>query len=692
MRKYLLSALFTFSLFSIYAQDLNIKANVGNPSNLINDGFIDLEVEGGTPPYTYKWDNQSTPLTSARSEGLVEGVPYSVVVTDSKGATSKKTYTVKAESITEHFNGAFKPIVAQMEKVLFWDLFTAIGIYDPVVYADIKNVPTPGWEAGVQDRFTLKKWLKPENSRVKEGDLIATVESDNGDDLNVYANAPGTLRYLTQAGEVIYDYKNEKDVIMRGAHNLAQIVYDQPVALTHPNGDFVKKNIPFIVVWLLFGALFFTIRMGFINVRGFKHSLQLASGKYDDPDAPGQITHFQALSTAISGTVGLGNIAGVAVAISLGGAGATFWMILAGFLGMSSKFVECTLGLKYRFINSEGRVFGGPMNYLRYGLEKRNQKGLGKVLAVVFSVLAIGASFGGGNMFQSNQAFEQLQGQFPFLVGYGFYFGLVIAVLVGVVIIGGINSIAKVTEKIVPIMAAIYILGCFTVIFINIENILPALNAIYEGAFNPTALKGGIIGVLIVGFQRAAFSNEAGVGSAAIAHSASKTNHPPSEGFVALLGPFIDTVVVCTLTALVLVFTGMHEVEGIAGAQLTSDAFGSVVSWFPFVLTLAVLLFAFSTMISWSYYGMRAWTYLFGKSKRSEIIYKVMFLIFVVIGASVSLGAVLDFSDMMILAMSFPNIIGLYIMSGEVKSDLNAYLKKLKAGELYMKPVEVKAK
>jgi AGCS family alanine or glycine:cation symporter len=692
MRKYLLSALFAFSLFSIYAQDLNIKANVGNPSDLINDGFIDLEVEGGTPPYTYKWDNQTTLLTSTRSEGLAEGVPYSVVVTDSKGASSKKTYTVEAESITEHFNGAFKPLVAQMEKVLFWDPFTAIGIYDPVVYADVKYVSTPGWEAGVQDRFILKKWLKPENSRVEEGDLIATVESDNGEDLNVYANASGTLRYLAKEDEVIYNYKNEEDIIERGAHNVAQIVYDNPVALKHPNGDLIKKNIPFIVVWLLFGALFFTIRMGFINIRGFKHSLQLASGKFDDPDAPGQITHFQALSTAISGTVGLGNIAGVAVAISLGGAGATFWMILAGLVGMSSKFVECTLGVKYRFINSEGRVFGGPMNYLRYGLEKRNQKGLGKVLAALFSVLAIGASFGGGNMFQSNQAFEQLQGQFPFMVGNGFYFGLVIAILVGVVIIGGINSIAKVTEKIVPIMAAVYILGCFIVIFINIENILPALNAIYVGAFNPTALKGGVIGVLIVGFQRAAFSNEAGVGSAAIAHSASKTSHPPSEGFVALLGPFIDTVVVCTLTALVLVFTGMHEVEGIAGAQLTSDAFGSVVSWFPYVLTLAVLLFAFSTMISWSYYGMRAWTYLFGKSRRSEIIYKVMFLIFVVIGASVSLGAVLDFSDMMILAMSFPNIIGLYIMSGEVRSDLDAYLKKLKAGELYMKGAELKAK
>lgn len=690
MRKYLLSAIFTFSLFSLYAQDLEIKANVGNPSNLINDGFIDLEVTGGTPPYTYKWDNQSTSLTSKRAEGLVEGVPYNVVITDAKGTSIERSYTVKAEAITEHFNGAFKPIVGHMEKVLFFDLFTAIGIYDPVVYADLKKVPTPGWVAGIEDRFILKEWLMPENSRVEEGDLIATVESDKAEDLNVYANASGHLHYLAEVGEVIYDYKNKAHVIQRGAHNLAQINYDEKIPLTHPNGDFIKKNIPFIVVWLLFGALFFTIRMGFINFRGFGHSLELARGKYDDPNAPGQITHFQALATAVSGTVGLGNIAGVAVAISLGGAGATFWMILAGLLGMSSKFVECTLGVKYRFINSEGRVFGGPMNYLRYGLEKRNQKGLGKVLAALFAVLAIGASFGGGNMFQANQSFEQLQGQFPFMVGNGFWFGLVTAVLVGVVIIGGISSIAKVTGKIVPVMAGLYILGCLTVIFINIENIVPAFNAIYEGAFNPSALKGGIIGVLIVGFQRAAFSNEAGVGSAAIAHSAAKTNHPPSEGFVALLEPFIDTVVVCTLTALVLIFTGKHEVEGMAGAQLTSDAFGSVISWFPYVLTAAVFLFAFSTMISWSYYGMRAWTYLFGKSKKSEVIYKLLFLVFVVIGASVSLGAVLDFSDMMILAMSFPNIIGLYIMSGEVRKDLRAYLIKLKAGELYMKTAKVK--
>ncbi len=288
-------------------------------------------------------------------------------------------------------------------------------------------------------------------------------------------------------------------------------------------------------------------------------------------------------------------------------------------------------------------------------------------------------------MFQANQSFEILSGQFQFLEGHGFIFGLVVAALVAVVIIGGISSIAKVTGKVVPFMAAIYVLGALIVIGINIENIGPAFNAIFEGAFNPTALKGGIIGVLIVGFQRAAFSNEAGVGSAAIAHSAAKTNHPPSEGFVALLEPFIDTVVVCTLTALVLIFTGMHEVEGIGGAQLTSEAFASVISWFPYVLAAAVFLFAFSTMISWSYYGMRAWTYLFGKSNQSELIYKLLFLLFVVVGASVSLGAVLDFSDMMILAMSFPNIIGLYILSGEVRDDLREYLRKLKAGELFKK-------
>ncbi|WP_036383123.1 amino acid carrier protein [Muricauda sp. MAR_2010_75] len=685
--KYFLTLLAFVSLTLGYSQELTVKGKTYNVSDNINDGVIELSVEGGVEPYSYKWSNQSTPLTSKRAQGLVEGIPYSVVVTDAAGNSVTQEYKVETESITEVFNGTMTPAVGALGAVLFWDPFGAIGIYDPVAYADVKLIGIPDWSNETQDRFVLKQWLKSEGQSVAVGDDIAVITSDNEGDITIKATAKGKLIHKVDEGKVIYNSENLEHVIEQGAHYFAEIEYDEPIAMVHPNGDPIVKGIPFIVIWLVFGALFFTLRMGFINIRGFRHSLDLAKGKYDDPDAPGQVTHFQALATAVSGTVGLGNIAGVAVAVSLGGAGATFWMIVCGLLGMSSKFVECTLGVKYRDILPDGRVFGGPMNYLRYGLEKRNLKGFGKVLAGLFAVLAIGASFGGGNMFQANQSFEQLAGQFPALAGNGFWFGVVTAILVGVVIIGGINSIARVTGKVVPIMASIYIVAALAVIIMNIQNIGPAFSAIVDGAFSPSALKGGILGVLVIGFQRAAFSNEAGVGSAAIAHSTAKTNNPPSEGFVALLEPFIDTVVVCTLTALVLIFTGMHEVEGMAGAQLTSDAFGSQISWFPYVLAVAVFLFAFSTMISWSYYGMRAWTYLFGKSKRSEMLYKMLFLIFVVVGASVSLGAVLDFSDMMILAMSFPNIIGLYIMSGEVREDLNNYLKKLKSNQLFKKAV-----
>ncbi len=665
------------------AQELQVQETITNPSPNINDGMISLEVSGGTPPYVYKWSNQNTPLSSSVSSGLVEGISYTVEVTDASGSKVSNSYVVPSESITEVFNGTMTPAVNAMGSILFWDPFAAIGIYDPVVYADVKKIPVPTWVAADTDRYVLKQWLKAEGDKVKKGEEIAIVSRGKGEDVRVNSSVSGTLKYLVEEGGLIYDGSNPEHIIEQGAHNLAEVVYDEKVIVRHRNGDPVTKPIPFIVIWLVLGATFFTLRMGFINLRGFRHAIDLAKGKYDDPDAPGQVTHFQALATAVSGTVGLGNIAGVAVAVSLGGAGATFWMIVCGLLGMSSKFVECTLGVKYRDILPDGRVFGGPMNYLRHGLEKRNLKGFGKVLAGVFAVLAVGASFGGGNMFQANQSFEQLAGQYELLQGNGFWFGVVTAILVGVVIIGGIRSIANVTGKVVPLMATLYILAALTVIFMNIQNIGPAFAAIFKGAFTPGALKGGIIGVLVVGFQRAAFSNEAGVGSAAIAHSTAKTNNPPSEGFVALLEPFIDTVVVCTLTALVLIFTGMHEVEGMAGAQLTSDAFGSQISWFPYILGIAVFLFAFSTMISWSYYGMRAWTYLFGKSKRSEMVYKMLFLVFVVVGSSVSLGAVLDFSDMMILAMSFPNIIGLYIMSGEVRTDLDQYLKKLKGNLLY---------
>lgn len=456
------------------------------------------------------------------------------------------------------------------------------------------------------------------------------------------------------------------------------------------DGEVVTHNIPLVVIWLIFGSVFFTIKMKFLNFWGVKHAIALVRGVYDNPDDDGEVSHFQALATALSATVGLGNIAGVAVAVSLGGAGATLWMILAGIFGMCSKFVECTLGVKYRTISDDGRVSGGPMYYLSQGLQKRKlfgkfgMGGFGKVLAVIFAILCVGGSFGGGNMFQANQAFAQMAGEFTFMQDHGFYFGLVLAVLVGIVIIGGIKSIAKVTDKIVPFMVATYVVAALAIIGLNISNIGVAFSEIWYGAFDADALKGGFLGVLVVGFQRAAFSSEAGVGSASIAHSASKTNEPVSEGIVALLEPFIDTVLVCTMTALVLIFTGFADggPDHLKGSEITAAAFSTEFPWFRYVLIIAIVLFAFSTMISWSYYGLKSWTFLFGQNKKAVISYKFIFLIFIVIGASSSLGAVLDFSDMMILGMAFPNILGIYFLVGEVRKDLDDYFKRIKSGEI----------
>ena len=443
-----------------------------------------------------------------------------------------------------------------------------------------------------------------------------------------------------------------------------------------------SSGIPIVVIWLVVGAIFFTIRMNFISIRGFKHALQLVRGDYDNPEDKGEVSHFQALTTALSATVGLGNIAGVAVAVAIGGPGATFWMIIAGLLGMSSKFVECTLGVKYRTIDVNGEVSGGPMYYLKTAFEKRDLSFIGKMMAGLFAILCVGGSFGGGNMFQANQAFSQLEGQFSMLEGNGVYFGFILAVLVGVVIIGGIKSIANVTEKIVPLMAVLYVGASMFIIVMNYDQVFDVLALIFDSAFSSDAAKGGFVGVLVQGFRRAAFSNEAGVGSAAIAHSAVKTNEPVTEGIVALLEPFIDTVVICTMTAIVIIITGRHTGYDLEGAQLTSSAFESVISWFPMLLVVAIFLFAFSTMISWSYYGLKSWTYLFGKSKLTEYSYKLLFLIFIIIGSTVSLGAVIDFSDMMILAMAFPNILGLYMMSGEVREDLRDYLTRVKSGAI----------
>jgi alanine or glycine:cation symporter, AGCS family len=446
-------------------------------------------------------------------------------------------------------------------------------------------------------------------------------------------------------------------------------------------------GIRWIVVWLAIGALFFTFYLGFINIRGFKHSIDLVRGKYSDPSNPGEVSHFQALTTALSGTVGLGNIAGVAVAISVGGPGATFWMILAGLFGMSSKFAECTLGVKYRDEYEDGRVAGGPMFYLSKGLAEKGMGGLGKVLAIFFSICCIGGAIGGGNMFQANQSYAMLVkatgGESSFFVQMPWLYGLVLAILVGIVIIGGIRSIAKVTSKLVPLMAIIYVTAALIIIFSHISEVPAAFSAIINGAFSPEGVVGGAIGALIQGLQRAAFSNEAGIGSASIAHAAVKTKEPVTEGFVALLEPFIDTVVICTMTALVIIITGAHGANPeLSGVELTSAAFSSVIPWFDYILALSVILFAYSTMLSWSYYGTRAWAYLFGHTKIAELTFKLIFCFFVIVGSMMGISNVIDFSDSMIFSMSLANILGLYILAPVIKEELNNYWEKLKSGKI----------
>ena len=455
---------------------------------------------------------------------------------------------------------------------------------------------------------------------------------------------------------------------------------------------------PWIVMWLVIAASIFTLYFGFIQFRAFAHSISLVKGDYSDPDDAGEVSHFQALATALSGTVGLGNIAGVAVAVGIGGPGATFWMILAGLLGMASKFTECTLGVKYRNEYEDGTVSGGPMYYMSKGFAERGKPG-GKFLAVMFSIFCILGALGGGNMFQANQAHAQISnivGDYP-----GWITGLVFAAVVFAVIVGGIKSIARVTEKVVPFMGVMYVVTALIILIVNADQIGWAFNQIFAGAFTGLGVAGGMVGALIQGFKRAAFSNEAGVGSAAIAHSAVKTKEPITEGFVSLLEPFIDTVVICTMTALVITISGqlimdpetgnfvlneagsaIATIDGNSGVALTSAAFATGFSWFPFVLAIAVILFAFSTMISWSYYGLKAWTYLFGEGQTKELIFKIIFCIFIVIGAAASLGPVIDFSDAAIFAMAVVNITALYVLMPIVKRELQSYQSRLKSGEI----------
>jgi len=474
-----------------------------------------------------------------------------------------------------------------------------------------------------------------------------------------------------------------------------------PIPIETPKPDNTHQTAPFAVILLVVGAAFFTVRMGFISIRAFTHAVAITAGRYDSKNQTGDVSHFQALTTALSATVGLGNIAGVTTAIALGGPGAAFWMVLAGFLGMSSKFVECTLGQKYREVRPDGRVMGGAMFYLSRGLAELGLAPLGKVFAVAFAVLCVGGSFAGGNAYQVKGSLDAVGQTVPFVKEYPWIYGLLMLVLTAIVIIGGIRRIASTADKIVPVMCSVYVLAGLVILFKNASAVPAAFSTIVSMAFTADAARGGFFGVLVWGFKRAAFSNEAGVGSAAIAHAAAKTEYPVREGIVALLEPFVDTIIVCTMTALVIVVTGAWDYQnpefapeyralydfndqnvatGVKGAALTSVAMDGQIPGFRYVLACATFLFAYSTMISWSYYGERCWAWLFGE--RASGIYKVIFLVFTFLGSVVSAGNVMDFGDLMIFGMMIPNMLGLFLLSGGVARDLSAYWHKLKSGQM----------
>jgi len=510
---------------------------------------------------------------------------------------------------------------------------------------------------GFQDR--LNDWFLEANLFVAGGDDPRTEEEENALGFFCRVYLPGTTVPDPVTGEPIID---------------------------PATGEPKRNSAPLAVVWLVIGAIVFTLRMGFINIRGFKHAIDVTRGKYSNPEDKGEVSHFQALTAALSATVGLGNIAGVAIAVSLGGPGATFWMILAGLLGMSSKFTECTLGQMYREVRPDGRVMGGAMYYLSKGFKEMGMAPIGTFLAVFFCFLCIGGSLAGGNAFQVSQSLGAVKETFTWLDGREWVYGLFLTFMAGLVILGGIKRIAATAEKIVPLMCGIYVAAALFVLISNASAVPDAIGSILSGAFSPTALYGGFVGVLVQGFKRAAFSNEAGAGSAAIAHSAARTPHPAREGIVALLEPFIDTVVVCTMTALVIVISGAYAnpeyaglVDGNNGAALTSRAMSETISWFPYVLSVAVMMFAYSTMISWSYYGERCWAWMFGD--KSSTIYRIIFLVFVFLGSVLQATNVLEFGDLMILGMAFPNIFGAYFLMGKVKRSLDDYWGKLKAGE-----------
>ena len=445
--------------------------------------------------------------------------------------------------------------------------------------------------------------------------------------------------------------------------------------------DMFGASVKPIVIWMGAPMLLLTVYFGFVNLTSFGRAWRVGRGDYHDPTADGEVTQFQALSTALSGTVGLGNIAGVAAAISLGGPGATFWMIIIGFCAMSLKFAECTLGVKYRVVHEDGTVSGGPMHYLKNGLAARGWKKAGLFLGWSYALLALPSLL---QIATVNQIYESITVvTHADSTLYQWIFGVALAVLTAIVILGGIKSIANVTSKLVPLMAFIYISAALVIILGNIEHLPAAVVTIFERAFNPQSVAGGVLGVIVIGMQRAVYSTEAGLGSATMAHAAAKTREPISEGMVALMEPFIDTVVVCTMTALVIVITGVYQgSDGIEGVTLTASAFGSVISWFPWVLAVAAFMFGFSTIISWGYYSGKIWEFLFGGSRQSVAIYKFVYCAALIPGAVFTLTEVYTLMSSLFFMMAIPNIIGIYLMAPELKADLKSYLARLKSGEI----------
>ena len=750
--KWVVSPLGAVLFFDLYPGDEHLEPAPENVGRVVNghqitavsqDGFtvvpvVQMPLEQAFPIYGEREIGAKSPVPWGYESRIADHTPYTVLVIDGGRISMSDAGTLV---LLDDFSGSLGPELAREDGVEY--------------YVSQNLAPTP---VIIESRGTLD----PATGLGVELTVLPLVKEtpDKRPELSV----GGSI--LTLAGQAKV---SSIDAGMVTAWTGEPALSEEPVA--NPKAI----TLPIVVVWLVLGAVFFTLRMNFINLRGLFHAVQVTRGLYDNDDDEGEISHFQALSSALSATVGLGNIAGVAVAVAVGGPGAIFWMIVAGFLGMSSKFAECTLGQMYRVTDAKGQVSGGPMRYLSAGLAEMKMGTLGKVLAGVFAVMCIGGSFGGGNMFQANQSYQAVadvvpvlapkaEGQIQFersrseleitvpadtLVTSGdlnfmtlapvtlaagelqsspvrimatqsspdanlpagaplsvsqmgissvtqvgaiegganprsWLYGLILAAVVGLVIIGGIKSIGKVAGVIVPVMTGVYVVAALWILVANASELGNAFGTIMNGAFSTEAGFGALLGVLIQGFRRAAFSNEAGVGSASIAHSAASTDEPVREGIVSLLEPFIDTIIVCTMTGLVVVITGVYDDNVGDGVLMTSAAFATVLDWFPLVLSLAVVLFAFSTMISWSYYGERCWTYLFGEG--SSMVYKVLFLFFVFFGSVIKLENVLEFSDLMILGMAFPNILGVALLSGKVKRALDDYWGRLKSGE--MKPVE----